>query len=96
MSSNRVRAVRVIVTTALAASMMSSTVNHLGGGCRAPARAVHEVMHDLRRAPRQGFPGHGLIEDAHYAHVITRPAQVGEQGGAESREPALGGRVGTK
>jgi hypothetical protein len=38
------------------------------------AEPFHEVMHDLRRTPRQGLPGHGLVEDAHYADVITGSA----------------------
>jgi hypothetical protein len=50
------------------------TANHVDSGCRALGRAVHEVMHDLRRTLWHGLPGHGLVEDAHYADVITGSA----------------------
>jgi hypothetical protein len=31
-------------------------------------------MHDLRRTLRRGLSGHGLVEDAYYADVITGSA----------------------
>jgi len=48
-------------------------------------------MHDLRRITRRR-----LVEHANYAYMIAWPAKMSEQGGAEGRQPALGGRVRAK
>src|ERR1700722_1383689 len=50
-------------------------------------------MYDLGRGPGCRTLGHGLVEHTHYADVITGPAKVREQRGAECSQPALGGRV---